>query len=158
MKLIQLRRGEFAKVDDEDFELVSKYKWYANTNGRTKYVKSTIRNDNVQTIILMHRLVFPGEIKGKQIDHIDGDGLNNQKSNLRICSHSENQMNRKPRINTTSKFKGVYFKTKEEKWVAIIKLNGKTKWLGRFKIETEAAIAYDRAAKELFGEFAKLNF
>lgn len=158
MKLIQLRRGEFAKIDDEDFDLVSKYKWYANKNGRTKYAKSTTRNNNVQTIVLMHRLVFQGEIKGKQIDHIDGDGLNNQKSNLRICSYSENQMNRKPRTDTLSKFKGVTFRPRERKWYASIKINGKSKTLGRFEVEIDAAITYDNAAKELFGEYARLNF
>ena len=88
----------------------------------------------------------------------DGDGLNNQKANLRICTRSQNKMNGKSYKNSSSKYKGIWWVKKNKKWRVRIRLNNKTIHLGYFKDETEAAKAYDSKAKELFGEFARLNF
>lgn len=93
-----------------------------------------------------------------QIDHIDGDGLNNTKQNLRICTQSENVMNQSIRSDNSSGYKGVWWDKQTNKWRAGIIISGKTVYLGRFDFLVNAARAYDFAAKELFGEFSKLNF
>ncbi len=90
-------------------------------------------------------------------DHINGDGLDNRRSNLRIASPSQNVMNQKKRTKTSSKFKGCYLEKSTNKWVARITVNYKNIIIGRFKDELKASFAYDEKAKELFGEFAKLN-
>jgi hypothetical protein len=90
------------------------------------------------------------------VDHINGDTLDNRRANLRVCTKSENNRNRRKLHPTTSRFKGVYKNTKP--WIALIECNGKQFVLGRFASEEEAALAYDKAAKEHFGSFARLNF
>lgn len=104
----------------------------------------------------MHRLIM-GAPKGKEVDHIDGNGLNNQKSNLRICDRFQNTQNCIPRKNTTSKYRGVSWGSRENKWKAQISAFNKSHYIGCFSLETKAAEAYNKKAMELFGEFAKLN-
>ena len=96
MKQIPLTKNKFTLVDDEDYELVNKYNWYFGAG----YARSMEK-------ILMHRLIMKAK-KGQMIDHIDGNGLNNQRSNLRFCTHSQNMANKKGFKNTSSKYKGVY--------------------------------------------------
>lgn len=107
----------------------------------------------------MHRLIMspPDDM---EIDHIDNDGLNNRKSNLRIVSRAQNRYNARPNFNKTgtSKFKGVSWQRDENKWLVQIQLGHKTIHIGRFKDEIEAARAYDKKAKEVFGEYAWTNF
>jgi len=160
MKEIQLskngkNKGKYvALVDDEDFEILNKFNWYVIKHRNTFYATRQIRNNKNQTTIRIH-----WDIMGdKFIDHIDRNGLNNQKSNLRICTNQQNQMNRKPNKNCTSKYKGVYINKLKTMWIAVISLNNKHKYLGSFKLEIDAAKAYDNKAEELFGEFANLNF
>ncbi len=105
----------------------------------------------------MHRLIAnaPAHLL---VDHIDHDGLNNRKANLRLCSIAQNNQNSRPNRNAASKYKGVSWAQSCRKWFARIRPNRKTIYLGLFTDEIEAALAYDRKAKELFGEFAYLNF
>ncbi len=104
----------------------------------------------------MHRLLIKIP-NGFQIDHIDGNGLNNQKLNLRIATASQNQINRGKQKNNTSGFKGVFGRKDKNKWRAQIKFHGKTKHLGYADDKIEAARIYNKAAVERFGEFARLN-
>lgn len=159
MKQIPLTQGKFAIVDDEDYEWLNQWKWYARKHRNTFYA---IRNTNQQSSerkhVRMHRLIL-GLRKGdgKTSDHKNGNGLDNRRKNLRICTKSQNSQNRLPLKNTSSKFKGVYWDKKGKIWRAGIQKNSKRIYLGCFKSEIEAAKAYDRKAKELFGEFALCN-
>lgn len=136
------------KVDDEDYEMVKDTSWYT--------VKGYVRGRFDGGQPLLHRLImdFPEEM---QVDHIDGDKLNNQKSNLRVCTNGQNQMNGGAYRNSSSKFRGVSWEKAQGKWRADIQANKKTKHLGVFESERDAAKAYNEAAKELHGEFARLN-
>lgn len=150
MKEIKLSKGYAALVDDEDFEYLNQWKWYVYIDRSYKYA---IRRDrNTGKRIKMHRIILNAP-DNMLVDHIDHNGLNNQKTNIRLCTNSQNQWNMKGRRNG---FKGVSID--KYRFRSSIKYQGKTIHLGNFKTEIEAAIAYDKKAKELFGEFAYLNF
>ncbi len=161
MKLIPLRRGQFAMVDDEDYDdLIMCGKWHAHKvrPSASFYARRTERTDGVCKIIAMHRFIMKAK-HGELIDHIDMNGLNNQKSNLRKCTYSQNCCNVKPR--GFSKFLGVTYdrgSRGRKVWAAFININKKGKRIGRFYTEIDAAKAYDEAAKIIHGEFANLNF
>ncbi len=157
MKEIPLTQGQFALVDDEDFELISQYNWYANKRDATFYAATSIKKGGKWTTLQMHRLVMDAQ-KGQEIDHRNGNGLYNCRTNLRFCTRSQNNQNRKPQGNGSSKYKGVSWCKSSNEWKAEIKSNYKCIWLGRFKNEIDAAKCYDKKAKELFGEFARTNF
>lgn len=152
MKEIPLTKGKVALVDDGDYDELMKYSWYANECGHGKELYYARRGGKAR--ISMHNQImgFPTS----QVDHIDKDGLNNQRENLRIGTHAQNLANTGPR-GGSSKYKGVY-KTETGKWKSVIMVNNKRYSLGHFSDEGEAAIAYDAKAVELLGEFAYLNF
>lgn len=155
MKRISLTQGKFALVDDVDYEWLNQWKWHLHKAKRALYA---IRNTQ-RTTVKMHREILGLKYNdGKQCDHINGNGLDNQKHNLRICSHQENCHNARPNRNASSKYKGVYRRREERIWCARIKYNNKKKSLGYYHDEEKAAQAYDEAAKKLFGKFAWLNF
>ena len=156
-KYIKLTQGKVAIVDDEDFELISQYKWYPMDHHNNFYARANVYKNKKRTQIKMHRLIMNVINPKVQIDHIDRDGLNNQKSNLRICTNSQNHMNEKKRKNCSSRFKGVSWHKRCKKWMAKIKTEDKQKHLGYFNNEKDAAKAYDAAAKKYFGKFARLN-
>lgn len=137
-------------IDLEKIETVKQYKWYQNNSG---YAISRV-NKNKQ--IFLHRIIVGNPI-GYEVDHIDGDPLNNRKSNLRICSHQENIMNQKIRIDNTSGFKGVNWDKRKGKWRARIHIHGKDKHLGYFESKEEAAKSRVKAEQEYFGEFSRKN-
>jgi len=143
-------------VDDEDYEKLSKFKWSVTRGYSARQLSR--KNGAKPRKILMHRLIM-GVLDDftKHIDHIDGNGFNNQKSNLRLCTHKQNMCNQTKRRNGTSKFKGVYFDKSRNKWVSMIRFEGRSRSLGRFNCETKAAIRYNEEAKILHGEFANLN-
>lgn len=156
-KHIKLSQGYLAIVDDEDYDLISNYNWYARVTKNSVYAVSNINKTTVQ----MHRFILNA---GKEfmVDHIDRNGLNNTKINLRIASRSQNLMNsKKPKNGKTSKYKGVCLnkQTPNNKkcWRAEIRINRKSHFIGYFYNEKDAAIAYNKKAKELFGDFARLN-
>lgn len=171
MKLIKLNKGKFAQVDDEDYEYLNQFKWHYSEGrgGSTGYAKRGVNLGNKKTeTISMHRIILGlKKHDGKIPDHIDGDGLNNQKVNLRIATIRQNGMNRKSW--GASKYLGVFLIRRKPKngiifkpvWVAQIKLENKRKSLGQFPYTDEgeiaAAIAYNNAAIKRDPEFARLN-
>jgi hypothetical protein len=158
VKEIQLTRGKVAIVDDEDYKWLSKHKWYAVKRGNMFYaVRKSSRVDGGQKNILMHREIMGLKPGDPDVDHRDGDGLNNQRMNLRKASKSQNAMNMKTRYGM-SKFKGVSWNKRDKKWQVRIGIDGKQKHLGNYDCEEDAARAYDEKAIELFGEYARLNF
>jgi hypothetical protein len=153
---IPLTRGFVAIVDDEDAERMASRKWSVKFGKRTQYAQ-TNANTVPNTTLRMHRLIMDAAL-GQHVDHIDGNGLNNTRANLRFCTNAENSMNRRKRLGVTSQYKGVSWYSKKEIWGADIWIDGRTKNLGTYVLETDAARAYDAAARWLFGEFAQLNF
>jgi len=160
MKEIQLTRGKVALVDDEDFELLSQNKWYAQKYSKTDTWYAARRiwkvDGNKDKTILMHIQIM-GTKPGFEIDHKDTNGLNNQKPNLRYCTSSQNQMNTKKRKGCTSKYKGIYWDNQMKSWRVRVKKDGKIMYQKLFKDEISAAIAYNNAAIIHFGDFARLN-
>lgn len=154
--VVELTKGKFAIIDEEDYELVSKYKWNYGKNG---YASTSVGGRKNKKMIYMHRLIMGVTVSKQTVDHIDGDKTNNTKKNLRICTHRENCSNSsKPKTKKcTSKYKGVYWDKTRNRWTARIKVNYKGIFLGRFVNETEAAIVYNKAAKKHFGKYASLN-
>jgi hypothetical protein len=153
-------RGEIALVDDDDYEHLNQFKWYVSNRGR--YALRTIKVNGKTKNLLMHRVIMKLNFGDKrQIDHIDHHGLNNQKSNLRICSSQENNRNVRvdhaQTLNSTSLYKGVSWDKARSLWRSTINLNGKQITLGRFSCEHLAAKAYNIAAIKHHGEFACLN-
>ena len=161
MKKIPLTQGKFALVDDADFEWLNQHKWYAHKSGSyyTLYATRKVCLDNHKRIKeKMHRIILglqPGD--KQQCDHIDRNGLNNQRSNLRICTVAQNQQNSKKRRGCTSKYKGVHWHSDIEKWHSSIWVNKKSIHLGYFDLETDAGLAYNNAAPKHFRNFAAPN-
>ena len=150
---IELTRGFVALADEEDFALVSQFKWYASPNGRRTYaVNKTGRRPSVH----MHRLVIRA-VKGQKVDHRNGNGLDNRRANLRFCSQTQNLGNSRLSSRNRSGFKGVSFDKRRNLWTADIQVNGKDIFLGYFRSPKHAALAYNGAARRLFGEFARPN-
>lgn len=175
MKLIPLSGkygyGKFAKVDDEDFERINQYKWHVSKGkGTTRY--AVARVIGVKNKIIMHRLIMETP-DGFITDHKNHDGLDNRRVNLRTCTIAENNANKRPVLDKTSKYLGVHWEKQQKKyfkkktgefhiykygyWTANLEKNNKRLFLGYFKTEIEAALAYNEAAKKYHGEFANLN-
>lgn len=161
MKEITLTSKRVAIVDDVDYDFLSQWKWHLKKDGKCEYAARVNylgggRKNPKRKTIRMHRLIMQTP-DGMETDHINGDGLDNRRSNLRVCTKSENQHNQKPRVGTFSKYKGVDFHKQSNKWRARIMLNSKHIQIGMFESELEAARAYNLSASIHHGEFAKLN-
>jgi len=157
MKTIPLSKGKFAQVDDSDFDMLSKFKWFAYDIGNSTYAARSVLKDGKRTSIYMHRVILELSDTSVYCDHIDGDGLNNTRNNLREATPMQNQRNSKSRKNSSSKFIGVSWDGSRDKWQANICVNKRLLYLGRFQDEVEAASRYNIAANMYFGEFARLN-
>jgi hypothetical protein len=157
MRKIALTQNKFALVDDEDYLSLCKHKWYAAKYPCNYYAfGKIITKNNVRLNIRMHRFILKPP-PGKQVDHINGNGLDNRRCNLRVCTNSENQQNRH-KVCSNSGFKGVSWDKNENKWRTKIGVKGKTIHIGYYDEKLDAAHAYDVAANSYFGVFAKLNF
>lgn len=154
MKEIQLTQGKVALVDDEDFERLCKFTWYAEFRGRLYYARTTIDRRNYY----MHRMILGVESRKIFVDHRNHNSLDNQKSNLRRCTPGENTLNKTAHKDGKSKFLGVCWDSSRRKWMATIGYGKRQHYLGRFNDEASAARAYDSAAKVIHGEFANPNF
>jgi hypothetical protein len=156
MKQIQLTKEKTALVDDEDYEVLKQYKWFADWNKSIKYWYARTRvYDKVtkkSVNLSMHRMVT-GAAKGEVVDHINNNTLDNTKSNLRICTHSQNHMNSTKQANNTSGFKGVCWNKRKSKWMAQIGKDGMHINIGYYKTAEQAYYAYLKKSKELHGEF-----
>lgn len=155
MKEILLTQGKVAIVDDEDYEWLNQWKWQLRKHGPTGSTKKLYAG-RTKHGILMHRIIV-NALANLEVDHRDGNGLNNQKYNLRICTHEQNMWNRRP-VGGISQYIGVTWHIQRHKWQTRIRINGKQTHLGLFANELEAARAYDEAARRLHGQFARLNF
>lgn len=148
---VPLTRGHMALIDDQDFPMIVDMKWRSCRNYNTFYAQGHVLVDGVWRTVMMHRLILDAPT-GVLVDHINGDGLDNRRANLRLVNNSQNQMNRK-NVTSSSGYKGVTFLPKSGKWQAQIKKDGKNIYLGVFKTPEQAHAAYTKKARELFGEF-----
>ncbi len=159
MKRIKLTQGQYAIVDDADYDWLNRWKWcVTGIEGAFYAIRNSPKIKGKSHQIFMHRIILGLAYKdGQEGDHRDHNTLDNRRDNLRICTHRQNIMNQSLQKNKTSKYKGVCWDNSRKKWMVGIKINGKIKYLGRFEDEKDAAEAYNEAAKEYFGEFAFLN-
>jgi hypothetical protein len=161
MRAITLRNSSApALVDDDCFETLASYAWRLMTHhGRSRSIRYAVTDIRVSpkkiVKLFMHRVVMNAQ-PGECYDHINRDGLDNRRSNLRLATNQQNQMNR-GRKGGTSRFKGVSWDRQKSLWLAQMG-RGRGSKIGRFHAEEDAARAYDRAAREKFGEFACTNF
>lgn len=158
MKKIKLTKNKFALIDNKKFELVSQYKWWAVKNGNTWYAETCVKvSDNKYKCIYMHKMLFQCMNK-KEIDHINGNGLDNRDKNIRFVTRQQNQANSGKYKKFTSKYKGVYWDKRLKKWRSRIKYS----YVGYNLIvsinEKIAAYEYDFWALYFWGEFARINF
>lgn len=161
MKIIKAICGTGILVDDEDFEWANYFRWSIIGKGtHTLYAISSFYYKGNKTCFSIHRTIMGCEKKLPIVDHIDGNGLNNQRSNLRLCTYSQNAANTIKKSKSKSKYKGVNFSSKNQlkPWKAQLTSNYKIYDLGDYETEVLAAAAYDNKSYELNGEFAKLNF
>lgn len=156
MREIPLKHGKVALVDDEDYSLLSCWTWMAYKGYNTWYAKRETPRPERKTIAMHVHIMKPP--KGMRVDHIDGNGLNNQRHNLRVCTNAQNiQNSRKSKANVTG-YRGVCWNKEVKKYHAQLTFNYERIHIGYFSDPAEAAHAYDKVAKERFGEFAVLNF
>lgn len=157
-KAMKLNNGAECVVDDADCAFLMQWVWQIDSKGyavRTVHL-GKVDGNHRKTSIKMHRLLTAAP-SGYQVDHVNGDKLDNRKKNLRICTNSQNQMNGASYRGSSSKFRGVSYRKRDKLWVAQIQKDKKKHHIGQFECEKDAALAYNAKAKHLFGEFVRLN-
>lgn len=159
MKEIPLTRGMVALVDDEDYEMLAQYRWCVKACGsRLFYAVRALAGNGGKQHVVMHRVLL-NPLPGFDVDHVDGNGLNNQRSNMRVATRQQNIANKRISSRNTSGFKGVSLHRASGKWQVFLRIpNGKNKNLGNYETREEAARVYDDAARKWNGQFARLNF
>jgi hypothetical protein len=162
MAKLFLGNGLYAEVDEDDFYWLSQWNWNAVSIKQKYYVKrakkKALLKTGIKYEVFLHRVIMRCSDPNLVVDHIDGNPLNNQKSNLRICTKAENNRNVSSHKNSSSKYLGVTYDKARNKWNAQLMVNGKRVLTKRYITEIEAAIAYDTAAKIHIGTYANLNF
>ena len=157
---IALTRGKYAIVDPEDYEELAKYRWHAVKSRNTFYAVRCSRQDKngARNHYQMHREIM--KIEGNKVcDHINGNGLNNRKANLRPATRAQNGWNQgKSKVKSRSRYKGLAWDSKDKRREVRISVNGRRIYIGRFEDQMEAARTYDRAANKYHGRFANVNF
>jgi hypothetical protein len=153
MKVIKITKEKTVLVDDDVFEYLNSFKWHFDGSYAAR--KEQQPDGTVKTVKMHREIMNPP--KDKSIDHINSDGLDNRRENLRIATHAQNIMNQRPRKNTSSQYKGVSWCKRYKKYEAYINCNGKRTRLGSFRNENDAAMAYNVASERLHGEFARKN-
>jgi hypothetical protein len=150
---IPLTRGKVAYVSEEDYERVSKYKWLCMGHGYA--ARSRRKDEGKKGIVYMHRFILG--VEDGEVDHVDGDRLDNRRENLRLVTHSQNLMNQKPQNGRSSKYKGVYWDEANQSWKVQIKKKNDYRILCGFASEYMASRVYDILALDSFGEYARPN-
>jgi hypothetical protein len=144
--------GQKVVFDDADQSIVSEYQWHIHRTKTVLYLRGYIKGKRAAGLFYLHRILTSAQC-GMDVDHANGNGLDNRRANLRVCSRTENNANRRVVMSATG-IKGVHFETSTGKWRAEIHFHGIRHRLGRFSSADRAAAAYAQKAKELFGEFA----
>lgn len=156
--LVPISGGLFAKIDQADADVVLSYSWHLRkTSGDHVYAQTSIRRGKSVKRLRMHHLIVP-RMPGTVTDHINGDTLDNRRANLRRCSVAQNCQNQALGKRNTSGYRGVSWQADKRRWRAYISVNGRKRFLGRYTQAEDAARAFDKAAREIWGEFATLNF
>ena len=148
MARIYLTNGGFTLINDEDALSVSKHRWFES--------QGYVYRSDMRPLLSLHRFLMNAG-SGTVLDHINGNPLDNRRENLRFCTEAQNHYNRRLNKDNTSGFKGVWFRKTSKRWQAEIRVNGKKRRLGCFQSKEDAAKRYNEAAREHFGEFARLN-
>jgi len=148
MKEIQLTQGKVALVDDDMFDEINQFKWYANKQKNTFYAVRNSKTNGKCCLILMHHEIIGRPSNGFETDHKNGDGLRNLRSNLRHVTSRQNNQNRK-NLKKTSKYPGVYWHKQSKKWCVLIRINGKQNYLGLFTDEIKAFEVYSQAVNKI---------
>lgn len=152
---VTLTQGLKAIIDAADIPLVYGKNWYASRNKGLVYARRKVLGSNGKWITVhMHRVIINAP-KGFEVDHANRNSLDNRRINLRLATRSQNMCNTTKRPGTMSKYKGIIWDSRKRKWRALISVNGKNKYLGRFKSQELAHAAYAKASKELHGEFGR---
>ena len=156
MKEIPLTQGKVALVDDEDFEYLNQWKWNYHKSRKTGYATRSFWKEGKGSTIIMHRLLLNAS-KEQMVDHINHNGIDNRKHNLRLCTPHENACNSEKQINNSSGIKGVDYFDRLKKWRVRIQSNNKQFHIGVYPTKETALIAYNEAAIKYHGAFALLN-
>lgn len=151
-----LRNGEETLVDSEDYENLCRFVWSKHSAGYVVRSEGSSRKSTFKQYLLHRELLAAPE--SSYVDHINGDKMDNRKVNLRLCTNKDNTRNSSPHKDSSSVYKGVSWYSPTSNWTSRISADGFLYHLGRYPTELEAATAYDKKAKELFGEYAWLNF
>ena len=151
---VPLTKGYEAVIDASDVPIVEKNNWHAMVSPRSVYAAKNSCRGGKRVMVIMHRLLIQAPDK-LEVDHIDGDGLNNSRCNLRLATKAQNAHNSRTPINNTSGYKGVWWNKRDNVFLCRIGVNGKYKHLGSFRCATSAHLAYRKASAELHGAFGR---
>jgi len=149
---VTLTKGYVAIIDADDLEIVNTSNWYASVKPRTVYAIRAVYNNGTQQILRLHRIIMKAPF-GMEVDHINGNGLDNRKINLRVVSKNENAKNKRMNLNNSSGFKGVSWSNKRGKWLSQIQHDGTAIYLGCYLSKEEAYEVYCAASEKYHGEF-----
>jgi hypothetical protein len=153
---VELTKGLEAIIDIEDADSVGLFNWHAQVHASHQYATRWVVTDDGKTLLGMHRFILNAP-SGMVVDHINGNGLDNRRCNIRLASRSQNMHNSKMQCNNTSGFKGVHWDKNKRKWQANIKLHDKRRYLGSFDTAEDAAKAYQKAADKMHLDFARMK-